>query len=166
MDLLKEIERLRNEMTLSREALGMGAYHPVKMQVLQALCNAAESYLQPDLFAVPHQSKSETSREAAEKWRPKARSNGMIALRAVARCVARRHGGITREELCKFTGMLNQTAAGRLNVLKTAGLIEARGKRKASTGFNQEVYYLTQRGADFLNQVGAENGENVKYEAA
>lgn len=161
MDLLKEIERLRNEMTLSREALGMGAAHPVGLRVLQALCNAAESYLQPDLFEVPHQKKSATSREAAEKWRPKARSNGMIALRAVAR-----NPGHNREMLCKFTGMLNQTAAGRLNVLKEARLIEVRGKRKASTGFNQDVYYLTQRGADFLNQVGAENGEDVKYEAA
>jgi hypothetical protein len=156
MDLLKEIERLRAQMGQYTDTLW-----EVDRNVLIALCNAAESHLQPDLFAVPHQSKSATSREAAEKWRPKARTNGMVMLRAVAR-----KPGFNREMLCKFSGVLNQTAAGRLNVLKEARLIEARGKRKASTGFNQEVYYLTQRGADFLNQVGAENGENVKYEAA
>lgn len=156
MDLLKEIERLRDRMDGKTSGVMV-----VPRETLSALLNAAESHLQPDLFAVPHQSKSATSREAAEKWRPKARSNGMIALRAVAR-----NPGHNREMLCKFTGMLNQTAAGRLNVLKEARLIEVRGKRKASTGFNQDVYYLTQRGADFLNQVGAENGEDVKYEAA
>lgn len=157
MDLLKEIENLRDEMMRN----SLGSHHNVKRSILIALMGAAESYLQPDLFAVPHQKKSATSREAAEQWRPKARTNGMIVLRAVAR-----NPGHNREMLCKFTGVLNQTAAGRLNVLKEARLIEARGKRKASTGFNQEVYYLTQRGADFLNQVGAENGEDVKYEAA
>lgn len=157
MDLLKEIENLRGELMCN----GLGSHHNVKRSVLIALMSAAESYLQPDLFEVPHQKKSATSREAAEQWRPKARSNGMIALRTVAR-----NPGHNREMICKFSGMLTQTATGRLNVLKTAGLIEARGKRKASTGFNQDVYYLTQRGADFLNQVGAENGEDVKYEAA
>ncbi len=146
MDLLKEIERLRNEMTLSREALGMGAVHPVKLRVLQSLCNAAESYLQPDLFAVPHQKASETSAEAARKWTPRAESYGMAALSCVAL-----YDGVTREKVCEVTGMLNQTAAGRLNVLKTAGLIRADGKRPSpTTGFNQEVYYLAPRGEAFL----------------
>jgi len=158
MDLLKEIDAIRGEM---RGVSGAAVFVEVNADVLRALCNAAESHLQPDLFAVPHQKTSATSAEAADKWRPKAKTNGMIALY----CVARR-SGVTREQLCKFTGMLNQTASGRLNVLKTAGLIRADGKREASTGFNQEVYYLTQRGADFLNQVGAENGEDVKYKAA
>lgn len=157
MDLLKEIERLRADMM----ANPMASHRRVRADVLVELMRTAESYLQPDLFAVPHQKKSATSAEAAEKWRPKARSNGLYALNCVFR-----HPGVTRELLCIHTGMLNQTASGRLNVLKSAGLIRADGKRKASTGFNQEVYYITQRGADFLKQIGAENGKEDAHETA
>jgi hypothetical protein len=146
MDLLKEIASLRAVMALPYASNDSAVM--VDRATLKALCNAAESYLQPDLFAVPHQKASETSAEAARKWTPKAKTNGMIALRCVDYCNSY---GVTREELCEITGMLNQTAAGRLNVLKTARLIRAEGKRpSATTGFNQEVYYLAPRGEAFL----------------
>jgi hypothetical protein len=144
MDLLQEIGSLRGLM----EAHPLTESFGVKYETLRALCDAAEAHLQPDLFAVPHQKKSATSAEAARRWRPKARSCGMMVLRAVWR---NSHAGATREQICAFTGVLNQTAAGRLNVLKRAGLIKVEGKRKAKkTGFQQEVYFITQKGRDFL----------------
>lgn len=160
MDLLKEIENLRGELMCN----GLGSHHNVKRSVLIALMSAAESYLQPDLFAVPHQKKSATSREAARNWRPKARSAGMMVLR----CVARHSGsGVTREQICKMTGVLNQTAAGRLNVLKRANLIRVEGKRPSqTTGFNQEVYFIADRGRAFLEQEGAKHGKDDGNKAA
>ncbi len=144
MDLLKEIASLRAVMALPYASNDSAVM--VDRATLKALCNAAESYLQPDLFAVPHQKASETSAEAARKWLPRAESYGMAALACVAL-----YDGITREKVCEVTGMLNQTAAGRLNVLKTAGLIRADGKRPSpTTGCNQEVYYLAPRGEAFL----------------
>ena len=143
MDLLREIERLRGLM----EAHPLAESFGVKYETLRALCDAAEKHLQPDLFEVPHQKKSATSTEAARKWRPKARSAGMTVLRSVAN---NSFTGLTREQICAFTGVLNQTAAGRLNVLKRAGLVKVEGSRKAKTGFQQEVYYITQEGRDFL----------------
>lgn len=158
MDLLKEIERLRVEMAES----GLASHDNVRRSVLVALMRAAESYLQPDLFEVPHQKKSATSREAARNWRPKARSAGMMVLRCVAS-----FNGLTREEVCNVTGILNQTAAGRLNVLKRANLIRVEGKRPSqTTGFNQEVYFIADRGRAFLEQEGAKHGKDDGNKAA
>jgi len=146
MDLLQEIERLRGLM----EAHPLTESFGVKYETLRALCDAAEAHLQPDLFAVPHQKKSATSAEAARRWRPKAKTNAMKILVHLQRVEWNGHKGLNREEVCKDLGMLTQTATGRLNVLKGAGLIEARGRRVASTGFEQDVHYITQKGRDFL----------------
>ena len=143
MDLLREIERLRGLM----EAHPLAESFGVTFETLRALCDAAEKHLQPDLFEVPHQKKSETSAEAARKWLPKAKSNGMKVLVAVAAAP----NGLIREEVCEAAGMLTQTATGRLNVLERARLIKAAGKREArSTGFNQKIYFIADRGRDFL----------------
>tara|TARA_R100001086_G_scaffold225289_1_gene143534 strand:+ start:2706 stop:3185 length:480 start_codon:yes stop_codon:yes gene_type:complete len=155
MDLLKEIASLRNEMTLSREALGMGAVHPVKLRVLQALCNAAESYLQPDLFAVPHQKASETSAEAARNFRPKAKTKAFDVLKTLSHIDhTTRHlsykVGCTRHEVCDILGMLDSTACGRLRVLEQAGLVETQGQREGNNGANLQIYHITQRGKDYL----------------
>lgn len=143
MDLLQEIKSLRGLM----EAHPLNESFGVKYETLRALCDAAEAHLQPDLFAVPHQKKSATSAEAARKWRPKAKSNGMKVLKELANYPL---GGLTRDELCRYSGMKESTACGRLRVLQNAGLIKVDGKREASTTYNQNVYYITQKGRDFL----------------
>ena len=143
MDLLREIHALQRKVIDNPTT---GSFE-VDAHVLWRVLKAAENHLQPDLFEVPHQKKSATSTEAARKWRPKARSAGMTVLRSVAN---NSFTGLTREQICAFTGVLNQTAAGRLNVLKRAGLVKVEGSRKAKTGFQQEVYYITQEGRDFL----------------
>jgi len=143
MDLLQEIERLRADMMASP----LGSHRRVRTDILVKLMNAAEAHLQPDLFAVPHQKKSATSAEAARRWRPKAKSNGMKVLKELANYPL---GGLTRDELCRYSGMKESTACGRLRVLQNAGLIKVDGKREASTTYNQNVYYITQKGRDFL----------------
>jgi DNA-binding transcriptional ArsR family regulator len=160
MDLLQEIERLREQIG---NATGSACFAQVQVDVVRALCDAAEAHLQPDLFAVPHQKKSATSAEAARRWRPKAKSNGMKALKKLAEY---RIGGLTRDELCRYSGMKESTACGRLRVLQNAGLIKVDGKREASTTYNQNVYFITQKGRDFLALEGATHGKDDGHKAA
>lgn len=158
MDLLREIKALQRQVS---DRPTQGSFD-VPTTVLWQILKAAENYLQPDLFEVPHQSSSPTSAEAARNWRPKAKSAGMTVLRCVAS-----FNGLTREEVCNVTGILNQTAAGRLNVLKRANLIRVDGKRPSqTTGFNQEVYFIADRGRAFLEQEGAKHGKDDGNKAA
>jgi hypothetical protein len=142
MDLLREIERIREDL---REDPDM--FMAVRHNILRALCDAAEANLQPDLFAVPHQKSSATSAEAARKWRPKAKSAGMKALKTIANAPP---GGLTREEMCRYNGMKESTACGRLKVLKDARLIQAIGKKESDSGYPAEIYFVTDKGRMFL----------------
>ena len=152
MDLLQEIELLKKAVGDPDRVATL-----VRHDILGPLLDAAEAHLQPDLFAVPHQKKSRTSSEAAAGWRPKAKSAAMKVLREVSFWSrdAFHNSGVTREELCRRTGMKESTACGRLKVLQNHGLIKVDGTRKASSGFNVNVYYITQKGRDFLAREAA-----------
>ena len=128
-------------------ATGSACFAQVQVDVVRALCDTAEAHLRPDLFAVPHQKKSRTSSEAAAGWRPKAKTAAMRVLRVIEQYPKT---GRSREEVCMYLRMKESTACGRLKVLQDHGLIKVDGTRKASSGFNVNVYYITQKGRDFL----------------
>ena len=59
-------------------------------------------------------------------------------------------GGLTRDEVCRLTGLLNQAACARLRTLEERGKIVAHKTwtRKASTGRSQQVYTITEQARD------------------
>ena len=54
--------------------------------------------------------------------------------------------GLTRDQLVKASGMLNQSACGRLKEMQDGGMVEVRGTREGPFGDQVGVYHATERG--------------------
>lgn len=54
--------------------------------------------------------------------------------------------GLTRDQLVKASGMLNQSACGRLKEMQDGGFVEVRGTREGPFGDQVGVYFATAAG--------------------
>jgi predicted ArsR family transcriptional regulator len=98
----------------------------------------------------PYQKKSKTSRSGAVDAMTRIGPQSASLLRALK---AFGPNGATREEICEFVGdVSNQAACGRLNNLEGKGFVRCMGDtRLASTGSQQKVYRITNRGLKWLH---------------
>jgi hypothetical protein len=54
--------------------------------------------------------------------------------------------GLTRDQLVKASGLLNQSACGRLKEMQDGGLVEVRGTREGPFGDQVGIYHATSTG--------------------
>jgi hypothetical protein len=110
---------------------------------------------QPDMFAAPNAPEPDltprahdtpTSIKAANKAAPKARGRALDLIRAIDD-----HGrGLIREQACRISGVLPQTACGILNVLEEQGYLMTNGTRPNIHGNDCQIYHITEKGKAWL----------------
>ena len=113
-----------------------------------------------DQFPVPFRAGSPPQVEAAGKVRPRAGRQARRILQALLMC-----GAMTREEICRLTGIPTSAACGRLRELECPGcygpahaaqepLVRKAGRRKARSGVRVWVYEITEAGKQVLRGGG------------
>lgn len=85
-----------------------------------------------------------TSKAAARRAQPGCSRQCNTLLQAI--CASPR--GLTRQEACEATGILNQSACARISELIEGGYIEPQGTREGPFGDQVMVYHATAKGKD------------------
>lgn len=85
-----------------------------------------------------------TSKASARRAQPGCSRQCGKLLQAIA---ASLHG-LTRQEACEATGILNQSACARISELIEGGYIEPHGTREGPFGDQVMVYHATAKGKD------------------
>ena len=102
---------------------------------------------------VPHQSKSPTSRAAAEKLQADP-VKVTRQRRKILVTLARKRGGLIREQICNLADIKESSACAALNVLEGANFLRTDGVRKSSSNVDCQIYHLTDKGRTYLRTVG------------
>lgn len=102
----------------------------------------------PPLMTEPRAHKDvETSQIAAKSMR---KCSGPMQLRILRHIAMQSACGANYDEVVRALGLEKPTVAGRLNDLSEAGFIEPKGTRNTRSGRPAKVYYLTDKGREFL----------------
>lgn len=136
-----------------RQARGVGVR--VLREDLLKIIDQARAPYQPDMFETwtapepdltPRVHDTPTSIKAANKAIPKARGRALDLLHAIDR----HSRGLIREQACKISGVLPQTACGILNIMEEQGYLRSEGERPNQHGNDCKIYHITEKGKSWL----------------